>query len=45
MIEGALSYVYASYAVAGVLLGGIVLYVLARAAYWAREAKKLEKRP
>ena len=45
MIEGALPYVYASYAVMGVLLGGLVIVVVAHAAHWAREAKKLEKRP
>ncbi|MGD9814091.1 MAG: heme exporter protein CcmD [Hyphomonadaceae bacterium] len=44
MIEGGLPYVYASYAVTGAMLGGLVIVVLARAVHWAREAKRFENR-
>ncbi len=45
MIAGGWAYVYAAYAVAGLALGGLVIWVALRARYWANEARKLEKTP
>ncbi|MBL8538554.1 MAG: heme exporter protein CcmD [Hyphomonadaceae bacterium] len=41
MIEGGSAYVWAAYAVALISLLGLAGTVTIRAAYWAREARKL----
>jgi heme exporter protein D len=42
MIEGALGYVWAAYAVAGVGLVGLIVVTLARLQHWSRLAKALD---
>lgn len=42
MIEGALGYVWAAYAVAGVGLLGLVVVTVARLAHWSRQANVLD---